>query len=89
MKPEQEVFYLPHLTVRIFPVIYKGSCEKNKQCSRVIHLGAGDAASNSCLFETKKEALEELLKRAEDLAQKVRINLEKLAEEETNNVGRL
>ena len=89
MKQGQVIFYLPHLTVRIFPVIYEGSCEKNNKCSRVIHLGAGDTASNSCLFETKKEALEELLKRAEDLVQKVRINLEKLTEEETNNVGRL
>ena len=89
MKAEQEVFYLPHLTVRIFSVIYKGSCERNNKCSRVIHRGAGDVASNSCLFETKKEALEELLKRAEDLAQKVRMDLDKLAEEETNNVGRL
>ena len=89
MKPEQEVFYLPHLTVRIFPVIYKGSWEGSKQHSLIVCQGTRDAVKNENLFETKKEALEELLKRAEDLAQKVRMDLDKLAEEETNNVGRL
>ena len=89
MKLDQEVFYIPHLTVRIFPVIYKGPCERNNKCSRVIHKGAGDIASNESLFETKKEALEELLKRTEHLTQEVRTGLDKLAEEETNNVGRL
>lgn len=89
MKPKQVVFYLPHLTVRAFPVIYEGPCERNTKCSRVILNGAGDSASNECLFETKKQALEELLNRIERLAQEVRAGLDKLAEEETNNVGRL
>lgn len=79
MKPEQEVFYLPHVTIPLYKVTYKGPAKRNPEThSTISYQGCLQPAQTASLFETKKEALEEMLKRIENTKKEIQAALSEL-----------
>ena len=76
MKQGQEVFCLPRQTIPLYPVIYKGPAKRNPEThSTISWQGCLQPTRTDNLFETKKEALEELLRRLEETKKEVQAQL--------------